>query len=121
MNSHIVHMNLLIFFGSERMFTMLSHLQSHADYLELSQNTWHAIPLEFRILYQTAFEFFRHLDIDTIHTIIPPLYSSTGRPTVYQIESLRALILYVLMKMPFPQLAINFKSNRCLRGIAVFF
>lgn len=99
---------------------MLSHLQTHAEYVQLSQAAWKAIPIDFQRPYQTTFDLFQHLNFDPIHSLIQPLYATTGRPALYQIESLRALILSVSLKIPFPQLSQQLKLHRPFWTIAGF-
>lgn len=99
---------------------MLGHLQSHVEYLHVSQLAWNSIPLEFRKPYQTAFDLFQNLNLDPAHSIIQSLYSTTGRPARFQIESLRALILAVYLKIPFPQLSHKLNIYRPIWSIAGF-
>lgn len=99
---------------------MLGHLQSHAEYQKVSQELWGTIPLDYRADYQFAFDLFQALDLDPAHSVIRPLYPSMGRPATYQIEGLRALILAVYFKIPFPQLYQRLRTKRQLWIIAGF-
>lgn len=91
---------------------MLGPLQTHQHYQVMSQQLWQVMPKEFQVPYQFHFDLFQHLDLDASQPLIKPLYAATGRPSKFQIQCLRAMILAVALNIPFPQLSHQLKLNR---------
>ena len=99
---------------------MLGPIQTHRQYQVTSQHLWQLIPKEFQAPYQSYFDLFQHLDLDPCHPLIKPLYATTGRPSLFQIQCLRSMILAVALNIPFPQLTHQLKLNRPFWIIAGF-
>lgn len=77
---------------------MLKQLQFHQDYLEKYPIHLESVPLEAQAKYNETIQMFRHLNFDTAHDFLRTRYSHTRRPTLTQIEILRAFILCAYLK-----------------------
>lgn len=105
---------------------MLAQLHDYHFYID-SLSSFYAnntMILDYRLNNHDFFiVFFKmvHLDIDSLIDLLPPFYSLTGRPVVYQIEILRSLILmthfhYVSIK----KWVAKLNNDKCLAALCGF-
>ena len=102
---------------------MLGSWRSHEEYQTFVRSSLRAYAIlnpAALLEYQTEIEKLYILDLDPLKAIIAPLYSMTGRPSNFQPEIFRALVLMNALHLSPDQWTTKVRNNPLLRIICGF-